>query len=640
MPPVFGLKTIIKQLLDDGAAAPTGKDKAGDADRPKSTKEQLSEENRERRKKGETHLKSFASERLAKHQDESIAQAVEEKEGEDDSIDRDVKEEMRLLIDKVWSKCDQDVNAGAPSEIELAKRSQDHIWAIYTRETKPDNLQQLLTAYLMAGIAFEANRHKVEEGEFFRYFFRKVAHLVVKYRDKYGNTLIHYVLKRDRQNAHRVLNALEAMAMAAKARMATEAGKQGVDERDAVKDYFTEQQNKARETIRAVFELGAQRSQIARFDKLMAEMYEEPPRDPSHSATMADEDPEGLKTIQRGEDKAFTPEVLEQLIKDGKMEAAAIYARVKADELSPEEIDALAEKTGFDIFQVELTDTDPEKSRPMRNASAAIPGALVNHYAKNGVFNLDYARRRLVKVDGAKSQGRKDERGYNVYMRIAETRRISDAYLRNEHEFWEFMFDHLAKNAYKNAKQGASFRRIRLNIVRDILDMPGEDGRTALHVAAINNNVEVVKFYLRNVLDFTHADLFKRAQGRNMAGAKIQELRKFHLVEMRENLGYLMSADNTGYNAWMYAMMHDRKDVLLSLLGAIERHPEYLDVISSLTLYPADEIPVPFPRFTERAFDESGSANETCRYMQGVLRDVEKRRKWKQEAGRGVGGIV
>jgi len=171
-----------------------------------------------------------------------------------------------------------------------------------------------------------------------------------------------------------------------------------------------------------------------------------------------------------------------------------------------------------------------------------------------------------------------------------------------------------------------------MEVARDLLDRPAKNGMTALHIAAKHGNAVVVKYLLGRLLSFYAAATFKQAQGRGVAPAKLAEIKKLQVPEMRENLAYLTAADNNGYNVFMHALVANRGEIIQQLVGRFQEFPQYLEILSQLKV-PLDGKKVTLDDFASRDFGH-GRNTEAQRLLRRVLQDAADRLQMRQQGAR------
>lgn len=596
----------------------------------------LQQENAERREKGEAHIRDFATQEL-----DDDAQAPLAPDTMNVAIEfRPTKgEEVRARMMALWDDVKLHVTQMETNAQDFPATAKDHVWAVYTREIKLETLEELLFSYVMAQRAFRVVSHKVDEQEFFDYYFAKVRVPVMRLRDDDNCTLLHYICLLDRNNIELLYSALDAFAERAREqlRQRTAAGESSPDlECNMVRALFKEVQNAAGDSVLGMVERAGYKAIHKRCVDRLEWMYSL--EGDEHTVSDEDADKPAVQRVFNRQDKDYNPAFLEQLLTDKDRRGAAVYVRIKATEIDPDEVIRLHKEKGEDLFAVDLRSKRTTDLGGFRNKNASSVGALSNHYAKQGMFNLNFAKRKLVIDDGVRSQGHRDERGYNTYMQMAAMADISVAFMQNENEFWDHILRRMALHHYqsKAAKGGrATLRETELRICRDVLDMPGNDGRTALHLAAHSGNVEALNFVLRKLLSLFYAEEYRRVLDAPPDPKRLAAARQPYLTEMRDNLAYLTSVDNNNYNPWMLAVMANRKEVLMTMVGMVDRYPEYMEVIARLPVQPGRNAePISLSDFAGRAYGDSATINEAGRYLRGVLRDAAHRAQAKKDGGR------
>jgi len=564
-------------------------------------------------------------------------------EAEEPESDESRNNTIRKKMVERWQTIGEKVEKTKGRVPNFSTHARDFVWSIYIREIKPETVEDMIYAYMMASESYEHVKNKISEPEYYNYFFRKVNHLIVHLQDSHKNNLLHHILTANRANFAHVTFCLEAMAGAAKERAKlsgaqdqdmpdwTEATER--DDRDRVRNFFANDKNAMGDSIFEIIERITPPAVIQKCKDIIQSMYN------FEDDVTQDGRPElgelpPIAAAKEAAGKPFSTDFLAELMGKEEQDAAAAYVRMSSEHIDPEDLDKAYENSSTDLFALDVT-TQPKEAQKAGNKVAGMAGTLANHYAKRGIFDLRYARKKLIKEDGRKSQGRRDERGYNNYMQMAATPDINHAYMANEHEFWDHILYQIAKLNYQNNKSGATFRDVEIRSNREILDMPGNDGRTAMHLASISGNTEAMSFILDKILDFNHAEQLRDATARNLNPKAIEPLQKRYLQEMRTNLSYLMSVDNDNFTPWMLALYYDKREILMLLSGKLEKHPEYLEVICMLPVQPKGEPKkTTLYEFASRSFNASQGINEAGRFLRSVLREAEQRARSRRESRR------
>jgi len=624
----------VQQTLDKKAKQKAAEATGGlVAPAPPSEEELLQQENEERREKGDAHIKDFAAGELADDVNDAI---------DADAMDVEVQfqptgaEAVRARMMALWDDVKLHITQMETNSQDFPSTAKDHVWAVYTREVKLTSLEELLFSYVMAQRAYKAVSHKVDEREFFDYYFAKVRVPVMRLRDDDNCTLLHYICLLDRNNIELLYSALDAFADRAREqlRQRTANNEKAPDlECNLVKSLFTETENAAGDSVLGLVERIGHKAIHKRCSDRLEWMYTL--EDEQHKVSSEDSDKPAVQRVFNRQNRDYNPAFLEQLLTDRDPRGAAVYVRIKASEIDPDEISRMHKNNETDLFAVDLGSKRTNDLGTFRSKSAQSVGALSNHYAKQGMFNLNFAKRKLVIDDGTRSQGYRDERGYNTYMQMAAMPDINVAFMQNENEFWDHILRRMALQQYQKKGGKVTLREIELKICRDVLDMPGNDGRTALHLAAHSGNVEALNFVLRKLLSLFYAEEYRKVLDGPPNPKQLAKVRGPYLTEMRDNLAYLTSIDNDNFNPWMLAIAGNRKDVLMTIVGMVDRYPEYMEVISRLPVQPGRKAePISLADFASRSYGDSATINEAGRYLRSVLRDASHRAQAKKDGGR------
>ena len=171
----------VQQTLDKKAKQKAAEATGGlVAPAPPSEEELLQQENEERREKGDAHIKDFAAGELADDVNDAI---------DADAMDVEVQfqptgaEAVRARMMALWDDVKLHITQMETNSQDFPSTAKDHVWAVYTREVKLTSLEELLFSYVMAQRAYKAVSHKVDEREFFDYYFAKVRVPVMRLRD-------------------------------------------------------------------------------------------------------------------------------------------------------------------------------------------------------------------------------------------------------------------------------------------------------------------------------------------------------------------------------------------------------------------------------------------------------------------------
>ncbi|MBL8672701.1 MAG: hypothetical protein JNK11_18730 [Alphaproteobacteria bacterium] len=554
----------------------------------------------------------------------------------------------------------------------------DEVWAYYARKLRPATIGDLIRTVLVAEIAQSCPRNRREPDDFFGFYFSKMAPYIVEREDEDGNTLLHYLVLQRSDAIGRVLTAMHALIARRRGldqaapppgdadAEAEDEGPQRTRRREVVTEQgaalnlahrqsvyalFVERRNAAQECVMDLVARHADPATLAEAEATLAGMFapgEEPVPGGSPHGT-------GLDRLQAIQSRPFDAADLDALLQGGDLRAQALYVRMFADSIEPAHVRDAVQAHRVDLFAIDLAPLalDPEQERWFSASKrvAFIPGALNNAYAKRGLVDPAFAQCKLVRERGRHSQGFCDARGYNVYMRMAESTELPDAYLANEHVFWDHVFTRIAKYMAARDEAGRSWRHFFIQTARDILDMPGNDGRTALHLAAIHGREIMIRYILERELDFSSAEALKLAMDERDHAA-IEGRRNDYFEEMRINLAYLSVTDSADHSPWTYAILHGRRDVLVALVGTLERYPEYLEMLAQMAVrarLPGEPQPTDLEPgdvalaqaetttlldFAERAPATTAAQHEAQSYLRKILLEARQRLRIRAETSK------
>ena len=514
--------------------------------------------------------------------------------------DEDKKREAMLARRSRWDAQLARVAQMAHDNPQFGEQARQHVWSIYIRQKRIVTIDDAIFGFILAERYYDLVRNKIEAGEFWEIFYQKIAYALTDVTDEYGSNLIDYVSGQDAGAVGSLVICCEVLAD-----WATD-HKDGDKARGFVRRLFTEaRDNSGRailDSIRLTVSSDAEKRCVEALDAMDGK-------------------------IERADALKFKADDLYALMKEGKKEEAVRYLRTNARDVRPSDVQTAFEDKGLDLFRVDIVgagkgDTGKEE---------LLQGALANQYAKAGVFNLEYAKHKMLREKGRVSQGRTDERGWNNYMQLAAQADFNPAFMENEHEFWDHMFKQMAHFRYKRPGNTKSVRELELEVARDLLDRPAKNGMTAFHIAAKHGNAVVIKYLLNKLFSFHAANAFKQAQSRGVEHAKLVDLKKRQVPEMRENLAYLTAGDKSGANVFMHALVANRSEIVQLLVGRFQEHPQYLEILSQLKV-PLDGKKVTLDDFASRDFGH-GRNTESQRLLRRVLQDAADRLQMRQQGG-------
>ncbi|MBL8669824.1 MAG: hypothetical protein JNK11_04160, partial [Alphaproteobacteria bacterium] len=375
-----------------------------------------------------------------------------------DTQTQEDRAKMREAMGEGWTEIERRAKQVAAGHKDAAH---DHVWAVYTRQSTPHSLDELILVYMLAGHAYATVQNKIEERGYFEYFFAKISHLLLQQRDKYDNTLLHYLLAFEGSKSARVVACMDAMARAAK-RQAKQTGadektkgmtieerakSDTLDDRKTVHQFFAEQKNVVGESVMDLMVRFGDRKTLKQAETILAHLFS-----PEEEAAASAAKGTGLDRVQAVQEKPFNQADFEAIIGGDDTAAKALYIRMFADHIAPEQMEAALKSKQVDLMQLDLAEITlaKDQARNITKKNAIAPGAVNNSYAKQGIFNVEFARKKLVRDDGKRSQGFRDERGYNTSLQMAALKSMPSAYIDNEHEFWDSIFTRIAKFQAQN----------------------------------------------------------------------------------------------------------------------------------------------------------------------------------------------
>lgn len=560
---------------------------------------------RARLEKADRQIDSFVNEALNVPQDGPDAHAQDN--ADLDAEDGDVPTQRR----RRWEQQMIRVVKMAEDNAQFGEQARQYVWSIYIRQKKIQTIDDAIFAFIMASRYYDLVKNKIAEQEFWPVFFEKIGYAVTNIKDEFHGALLDHMILQGREVMLRIVYGVETLAEWAHAQSAGAA-----DEADSARD--------PRSFVRALFTEPRPTSEKSLFDQMRVGL----PREVMDRCARALAEMDGEVAPQKKKD--FNPEAMFALIRVGKKGEAVDYLRRNARSVEPGDIETAFEEKGVDLFRLDILGTAKEERK--NGKSALLHGALVNHYSKTGMFNLEYAKHKLLREKGRVSQGRVDERGWNNYMQLAARPDFNPAFIENEHEFWDHMFKQMAHFRYKRPGNTRALRELELEVARDLLDRPAKNGMPALHIAARAGNAVVVKYVLTRLISFYFGNALKQAQQRGLDADKLAELRKRQGVEMRENFNYLTGVDQSGMNVFMHAIVANQADVAQLLVGHFQEHPEYLEILSQVKV-PLDDKTVTLVDFASRDYG-FGRNTEGSRLLQRVLKDAGDRLRARQQGAR------
>ena len=520
---------------------------------------------------------------------------------------------------KRWDMIGERINLlRAKNQNDFSAILRESLWDIYTSPSKPTKIDSIVYIYRITLLAYESYKHNVSEDVYIFCFFENLIKSIFQCRDEHHNTLINYIIICNRSCISHVPLWIKGMSIAMRRH-----GSPQEEIYNTLCRTLIEEKNPFNRNLLELVSLQGGRS--ATHSCLIAlEAARHLPTDPLAPAPEL-RGKEKTEQFQSATALPFNLNLLEKFQNESPL-WAGLYVRAHIESITPEII-SIAHERGQDLFATDLkAETSPQAE--IRSFSG-VNGVLANAYAKSGMFSIPHAYCRLVRDKGRRSQGYRDKRGYNIYMQIAEQHRPNPAFLQNEHEFWDHILYQIAKYQHRQEKSKANLEDVLLRVRRRVLDMPGDDGRTALHLAARSGNIEVARYLLDRLLDFRHAENLRTAM-RISDHRTIVRVKKLYYREMRTNLSYLLAVDNDHYNSWMHAIECNQKEILISLVSHVEPYSGYLDIISLIPIQPKGMNAMSLSDFVEDHIlnshtPSSSEGDDAGLYICSVLRAARQR---------------
>jgi len=528
-------------------------------------------------------------------------------------------------VAKLWQEALQNSQSERVLDPDFPRTLREKMWRLLAGEDQQETIEGLLEIYILAGLHYDSGETRSSEREFFGQFFQKQKVPILTVKDQFNNSFFHYLCYMQPDRKKHAIYGLDAMA-----RWAHSAGSmrrsqyRGSDahagDPTRVRQLICEDSNIAGEVL---------------LDHLQALLEEETFAEEAQTLYRLFEDDKAqgyAHGAKSGAKTRFNRERLHKLLGDRDFSAAIQLLRDQAEGVTPEDIDELFKEFKADAFAMDIVGADNMRLTIIKNH-----GALVAHFARQGLYDLDYAKRRLLRSADNQHIGRRNKNGYNSYMQIAASTSLNPAFVRDEHEFMDHILYQIARLNFSRPNNNRTFQEIQFLTCREVLDSPGQDGRTALHLAAISGNIAVVDYILKKTMDLTVAERFTVARNRGAEGEDLLQLQNRHAKILRVNLGFLVRTDLEGCNAWMHAILQNKLPILENMIGFFSSYPDYMEVIS--------QIPCHYQKSRMTLFDFAGQdfgtgfVNDSGNYLRKVLREfaeralARKKRKQAQQGG-------
>ncbi|MEM6490732.1 MAG: hypothetical protein AAF684_02335, partial [Pseudomonadota bacterium] len=316
---------------------------------------------------------SALQERIAKadaHIDGFVEGALTDSEtgptGDLAQTDEDKKREAMLARRARWTEQANRAAKMAHENQNFGEQARQHVWSIYIRQVRIETIDDAIFAFILAEKYFDIVKNKIEAAEFWEIFFQKIGYALTDTNDEFGSNLIDYVSMQDGDAVRTLVFCCEVLAAWANDH------KDGDKARDFVRRLFTTPRDHNKRSIVDTIRLSVSSDAAARCNEALDAM-------------------DGR--IEKADAPKFNADQLYALMKDGKKDEAVSYLRNSARDIRPEDVHEAFHEKGLDFFRVDILGTgknDPGKQELMQ-------GALSNHYAKSGVFNLEYAKQKLLR---------------------------------------------------------------------------------------------------------------------------------------------------------------------------------------------------------------------------------------------------
>lgn len=513
-------------------------------------------------------------------------------------------------VNELWKATVQRFREEQETTPDFARILRERAWAIQAGRNMPDSIVDLLDAWLIASWFHDSGDSRQDDAAFFTGFFAQMRYPVLSILDKYNNSFFHYLFYREEEEDYsRILFGLKALAdwtsSASGLRRSATTDSLAAGENPATfRNLLNGEGNLAGENVMFL----ARETLSAAGNKALGEQLQ----------AICDGQTKAVQKARPASERSLNRERLHSLLADKDYPAAIQLLRDQAELVTPEDIDQLFNEFRADAFAMDIIGADAPRQTPAHNH-----GALVAHFARKGIEDPAYANRRLLRKVNNQTIGRRNKNGYTSYMQIAASTSINPAFLKAEHDFMDHIFYQIARLNFARPNNNRSFQDIQFLTCRDVLDSPGQDGRTALHLAAIGGNLAVVDYILKKSMDLTAAEQYTIARNRGASDEKLQQLRNIHARTLRGNLTFLARADNDGCNAWMHAIMQNRVAILESMTGFFSAYPDYMEVISQMPCH-KDEKTWSLFDFAGQHFG-TGFVNDAGNYLRKVLREFNER---------------
>lgn len=569
---------------------------------PTGTASPVDEATARRQQRGESHVTGFAQAIKPTSPDEPPSpEAIESAASEHfEPSPEDQAKKKKVMIRSLW---DAVADRGIVQKARATARgtlSQDYMWALYGQQKPVDEIEDVIEAFIIGDILCQQLKGVVTEEAFFEYFFEKGASHVAELRDVDGNTFAHLLLYLDVVPLPRLMDMVIAIGRALL--RPDHEGAVSPDSARAVRAFLHDARNALGQSIA---ELVAEKGKTGSVRRALAFIA-------YVDALAAGETPSSGFEMVGG----FDREAMITLLKAGDRDAATQMLVKDYERISPADVAAVLEATGEDLLALDL-------SEEIAGHTASL-GLLNNAFAKFGLFSLDHAMRKLVKEQGRTMMGRRDARGYTGYMQLAAASRVNPAFVANENAFWGHVLRQVAIYRHRS-RPDMTADDVVLRVARDVLDMPGDDGKTVLHLAAETGNLPVFDFVCDSVLDFRSTEELKRRINLGVSHADKLELQRIEAREIKSNLRYLLALDGESYTPLMRALEKGRTQIVQAMLARFERSPRYLEILCKLKVRPGGGlVEITLDRFASDVVDE-GADPEAARLFRNQLRETRRR---------------